>query len=184
MVTKPPGTRASGSRPSPASPSRLPVSPSPSPSAAESAEVAAVASPLTGLRGWIETWRQRMRTTLRIIRANPTGRIALKVGVALTGALVVAVGIALIPLPGPGWALVILGLAIWAIEFVWAKHLLRFTRAQVHRWTEWVRRRSWPVRILLGLVGLVFVAVVLELSLKYSFGIDVLARVGKYVTTH
>ena len=128
--------------------------------------------------------RARVSATLRVIRANPSGRIALKVFVGFAGALVVAIGLALIPLPGPGWALVILGLAIWAIEFVWAKHLLRFTRARVHQWTEWVKRQSWPVRIMLGLVGLVFIATVLLVSLKYSFGIDLVASFWTYVTTH
>lgn len=135
-------------------------------------------------RGRLSAWRDRGRMTLRVIRSNPTGRIALKVTVAIVGALVVAVGLVLIPLPGPGWALVILGLAIWGIEFVWAKHLLRFTRTQVQRWTRWVTRQSWPVRILLGLIGLVFVTTVVVLSLKYSFGIDVISTAWTYVTTH
>jgi uncharacterized protein (TIGR02611 family) len=121
---------------------------------------------------------------LRIIRSNPTGRIALKVGVGVVGAVVVAVGLVLVPLPGPGWALVILGLAIWAIEFAWAKHLLQFTRAQVQGWTRWVKRQSWPVRIALGLAGMVFIGAVLALSLRYSFGIDVIGEVWDYVTTH
>jgi uncharacterized protein (TIGR02611 family) len=132
----------------------------------------------------LAAWRERVRATLRVIRSNPTGRIALKVGVGITGAVVVLIGLALIPLPGPGWALVILGLAIWAIEFVWAKHLLRFTRVRVRQWTDWVKRRSWPVRLLLGLVGMVFIATVLLLSLRYSFGIDVIGRFAEYVTTH
>lgn len=135
-------------------------------------------------RGRLSAWRDRGRMTLRVIRSNPTGRIALKVGVAITGAIVVALGLVLIPLPGPGWALVILGLAIWGIEFVWAKHLMRFTRTQVQRWTRWVTRQTWPVRILLGLVGLVFVTTVVALSLKYSFGIDVVSTAWTYVTTH
>ena len=129
-------------------------------------------------------WRARARSTLRLIRANPTGRIALKIGIAVAGGLVVALGLVLIPLPGPGWALVLLGLAIWAIEFVWAKHLLRFTRQQLSRWTRLVTRQSWPIRILLGLVGLIFVGVVVWLSLKFSFGIDVGADIWDYVTTH
>jgi uncharacterized protein (TIGR02611 family) len=129
-------------------------------------------------------WRARIRATLQVIRSNPTGRIALKLFVGVFGALVVALGLVLIPLPGPGWALVILGLAIWAVEFVWAKHLLRFTRARVQGWTRWVKRQSWPVRIALGLVGLVFIGAVLVLSLRYSFGIDVIGKVLTYITTH
>ena len=58
----------------------------------------------------------RLHLALDAIRAKPTGRVALKVTIGVFGGLIVALGIALIPLPGPGWAIVILGLAIWAIE--------------------------------------------------------------------
>jgi uncharacterized protein (TIGR02611 family) len=125
-----------------------------------------------------------VRTTYQVIRSNPTGRLALRGGVALIGALVVAVGVVLIPLPGPGWAIVLLGLGIWAIEFVWARHLLRFTRGQLGRWWLWAGARSWPVRILLGAAGLLLVAAVVWASLKYSFGIDVLARIANFLATH
>ncbi|WP_229783322.1 TIGR02611 family protein [Pilimelia anulata] len=119
-----------------------------------------------------------------MIRAHPTGRVAFRVAIALLGALVVAVGLVLIPLPGPGWALVLLGLAIWAVEFVWAKHLLRYTRHRVQLWTRWATGRSLPVRLLLGAAGLAFVAAVTVLSLRYGLGIDVVADVWRYVTTH
>ena len=118
----------------------------------------------------------RARTTLAIIRANPTGRIAWRIGIAVAGTLVVGLGIFLIPLPGPGWLIVIGGLAIWAVEFVWAKRLLGFTKRNVQAWTRWVTRQSLPVRLLIGAVGLVFVTTVVWLSLKYSVGIDILAE--------
>ncbi|MEW1586481.1 TIGR02611 family protein [Micromonospora vinacea] len=129
-------------------------------------------------------WRERISLTLDLIRANPTGRIALKIFIAIAGALVVTIGIALIPLPGPGWLLVIAGLGIWAVEYHWARRLLGFTRRHVHGWTRWVTRQSLLVRIVLGSVGLVFVATVVWLSLKYSLGIDVLAEAMHYIATH
>ncbi|MFJ5617394.1 TIGR02611 family protein [Micromonospora sp. NPDC093243] len=129
-------------------------------------------------------WRRRVSGTLDLIRANPTGRITLKIFIAIAGAIVVTVGVALIPLPGPGWLLVIAGLGIWAVEYHWARRLLTFTRRHVHNWTEWAKSRSLPVRLVLGSVGLVFVAVVVWLSLKYSLGIDVVARVMHYLATH
>jgi uncharacterized protein (TIGR02611 family) len=129
-------------------------------------------------------WRERVDTTLDLIRANPTGRITLKIFVGIAGAIVVTVGIALIPLPGPGWLLVIAGLGIWAVEFHWARRLLAFTRRHVKNWTRWATSRSLPVRFALGTVGLVFVAVVAWLSLKYSLGIDLVARLLHYLATH
>ncbi|WP_412102991.1 TIGR02611 family protein [Plantactinospora sp. KLBMP9567] len=128
--------------------------------------------------------RQRVRRTLEIIRANPTGRIALKVFVAVAGAIVVTLGLALIPLPGPGWLIVIGGLGIWAVEFHWAKRLLNFTRRHVQGWARWVREQSLLVRIMLGSVGLVFVAVVFWLSVRASLGIDLIARFMHYIATH
>ncbi|WP_229401368.1 TIGR02611 family protein [Micromonospora okii] len=129
-------------------------------------------------------FRQRMRTTLDLIRANPTGRVTLKILISVAGAIVVTVGIALIPLPGPGWLLVIAGLGIWAVEFHWARRLLAFTRRHVHRWTRWATTRPLPVRLALGSVGLVFVGTVVWLSLKYSLGIDVVAQALHYLATH
>ncbi|MEU8262472.1 TIGR02611 family protein [Micromonospora sp. NPDC048999] len=128
-------------------------------------------------------WRGRVHTTLDLIRANPTGRVTLKIFIAVAGAIVVTVGIALIPLPGPGWLIVIGGLGIWAVEFHWARRLLTFTRRNVRAWTRWVLRRSLPVRLLLGATGLVFVAVVVWLSLKYSLGIDVVAWLLSHLAT-
>ena len=111
------------------------------------------------------------------IRRNPTGRLALKIGIGVLGTLVVAVGIVLIPFPGPGWAIVILGLAIWALEFAWAKNLLEFTKRHVQSWTRWIARQSVPVRVLVGVVGLIFVSAIVWASVRVSFGIDLVAVV-------
>jgi uncharacterized protein (TIGR02611 family) len=106
------------------------------------------------------------------IRSNPTGRLALKIGVGALGGLVVAVGIVLIPFPGPGWAIVILGLAILAVEFHWARGLLAFTKKHVQSWTHWIGRQSLPLRALIGLVGFIFISAVVWTSVKLSLGID------------
>jgi len=86
------------------------------------------------------------------IRATPTGRLTLKIAIGTVGTLVVVAGIVLIPFPGPGWAIVILGLAIWAVEFAWAKNLLEFTKRNVKAWTSWIGRQSLPMRGLIGIV--------------------------------
>ena len=125
----------------------------------------------------VPAWRRRITDRLALIRANPTGRIALKVGIGLLGAVVVAIGIVAIPLPGPGWGIVIVGLAIWAIEFAWARHLLHFTRKHVQGWTRWIMRQPWPLRSLIGLVGFVFIGAVVWLSVRLTTGVD-LVQVG------
>ncbi|MEO7979339.1 MAG: TIGR02611 family protein [Sporichthyaceae bacterium] len=81
-----------------------------------------------------------------------------RIVVGLVGAAVVALGIVLIPLPGPGWLIVFAGLAILATEFAWAERLLGFARQKVYGWTDWVTEQSLAVRALIGLLGLAFVA--------------------------
>jgi uncharacterized protein (TIGR02611 family) len=107
------------------------------------------------------------------VRATRTGRLTLQIVVGLIGLIVVAIGIVLIPFPGPGWLIVLAGLAIWAIEFVWAQRLLHFTRARLESWWHWLGRQNVFVRGLAGLIGLVFVGTVVVLSLRYTFDVDV-----------
>ena len=115
------------------------------------------------------------------IRASPTGRLALRIGVGILGGLVVALGILLIPLPGPGWAIVILGLAIWAVEFVWARHLLQFTKRHVQAWTHWVLKQPLPLRALIGLAGFLFISGVVWASVKFTTGINLAAEIHNFV---
>jgi len=116
------------------------------------------------------------------IRKTPHGRMALKIGIGVIGILVVAFGVVLIPFPGPGWAIVILGFVIWALEFAWARHLLEFTKRHVRSWTRWVRRQSLPVRTVLGVLGLIFVAGVVWGSVWLSFGVNLLDVARDWVT--
>jgi uncharacterized protein (TIGR02611 family) len=122
-------------------------------------------------------WRDRVSTTLEVVRANPTGRVALKVVVGLAGLLVVAVGALLIPLPGPGWLIVLGGLGIWAIEFSWARRLLTFTRRNLRMWTRWVTRQSWTVRIAIGIVSMLFVGAVVWASVWLSFRVNLVTEI-------
>jgi uncharacterized protein (TIGR02611 family) len=81
--------------------------------------------------------------------------------VGVVGGLVVVIGLILVPFPGPGWLIVIVGLFILASEFTWAQRLLDFVKAKVKAWTDWVTDQSWPVRLAVGLVTAAFVGAVL-----------------------
>jgi uncharacterized protein (TIGR02611 family) len=96
--------------------------------------------------------------------------------VGLVGLVVVALGVVLIPLPGPGWLIVLTGIAIWAIEFVWARHLLQYTHEQAQRWSVWQRGQHWLVRILLLSALIAIAATTLWLSLRHGLGIDPIER--------
>ncbi|MFF4507293.1 TIGR02611 family protein [Streptomyces sp. NPDC001401] len=94
-----------------------------------------------------------------------------QVGVFVVGLAVVAAGIVMLPLPGPGWVVIFGGMAIWATEFVWAQLVLRWTKRKV---TEAAQRALDPkVRrrnITLTAIGLVIVGVLVGIYL-WKFGV-------------
>jgi uncharacterized protein (TIGR02611 family) len=53
-----------------------------------------------------------------------------RLAILVVGLAVVAIGIVMIPAPGPGWAVVFAGLAILATEFTWAEILLDRAKRQ------------------------------------------------------
>ncbi|MER7584929.1 TIGR02611 family protein [Kitasatospora sp. NPDC097691] len=75
---------------------------------------------------------------------------AWQVVIFLAGLAVVGLGVVLLPLPGPGWVVIFLGMGIWATEFVWAQLALGWTRRKVaeaaHRAMDpRVRRRNLTI---------------------------------------
>jgi uncharacterized protein (TIGR02611 family) len=108
--------------------------------------------------------------------ATPGGRMLFRVLVGLLGLIFVAVGLLLVPLPGPGWLIVLAGVAVWSVEFAWAHRLLHWARELLHRWNMWMRRQSWLVRAPILLAVFAVVAVVAWLSFKQLFHFDPVAR--------
>jgi ribosome-associated translation inhibitor RaiA len=76
--------------------------------------------------------RSRIRRAGATTASSPL-RMARKIAVAVIGLSVLAIGIALIVLPGPALVVIPVGLAILATEFLWARRLL-------HRLKERARR--------------------------------------------
>jgi uncharacterized protein (TIGR02611 family) len=95
------------------------------------------------------------------VRALPGGWIAWRIGITLVGAGTVAVGIVLLPLPGPGWLIIFAGLGILGTEYEWAARLLRWVRRMLVRWTEWLAARPLWIRLAVGAVSLAFLAALL-----------------------
>jgi uncharacterized protein (TIGR02611 family) len=102
------------------------------------------------------------------VRANRAGRLTIRIAIGFTGAVVIAIGLLLVPLPGPGWLIVLAGLAILSLEFAWAQRLRHFTRIQLERWWHWLGRQHWAIRALAGVVGLAFAATVAWFSWTYA----------------
>jgi uncharacterized protein (TIGR02611 family) len=103
-------------------------------------------------------WRERLRDRRF---ANLTYRII----VAVVGLAVLAVGIVAIPYPGPGWAIVFVGLGILATEFEWARRLLTYVRKRYDAVMGWFGRQGRWVQAL----GVVVTAAVV-LATLWLFG--------------
>ena len=87
--------------------------------------------------------RRMLRGIRRRIDGRPALRRAYRVIVGVLGGAIAIVGLLLVPLPGPGWLIVFLGLAILGTEFAWAKRLAAYTKRQLARfWAWWQARRA------------------------------------------
>ena len=105
------------------------------------------------------------------IKRNPALALAYRIAVGIVGSLIVVLGLALVPLPGPGWLIVFLGLGILATEFAWAQRLLDFGRRTLKSWLRWLGDQNLAVRGLISLVTLAFVVGVVALTLHLSVGL-------------
>ena len=74
--------------------------------------------------------------------SNNLARHGRRMGVTVAGVIVILVGIVLCPLPGPGVAIIIAGLAILATEYVWARRLLHWVRVKTRQTYDRVRHRD------------------------------------------
>jgi len=102
----------------------------------------------------------RVRAFRGSVRSLPGGRLIWRIVVTVLGVAVLAIGIVLLPLPGPGWVIIFAGLGILASEYTWARRLLSFMRRQVTKWSRWLARQPLWVRLLGGLISLAFLAVI------------------------
>jgi len=96
-------------------------------------------------------WVRRFRAWRESIRQHPSANRMYRFGVGLVGGVICLGGLALVPLPGPGWVIVFIGLAVLATEFTWAARLEKFARMQVTAWTKWLMRQPIYIRLLVGL---------------------------------
>ncbi|BBY60291.1 TIGR02611 family protein [Mycolicibacterium sarraceniae] len=109
------------------------------------------------MRRWRHAWAHRRDR----LRERPVADFAYRVVVGVVGLVVLLVGIIAIPYPGPGWAIVFVGLAILATEFYWAHRTLTFTRDRYDSAMAWFRGQGWFAQAL----GAVFTAAVVVATL-------------------
>lgn len=98
----------------------------------------------------------------RVVRGSPSLHLAWRIGILVVGGAVIAAGVAMLALPGPGWVAIFAGFALLGTEFVWAQRALRRVKRSASRAATWTlnlrtRRRNLTV---LGVGVLVLAALV------------------------
>ncbi|WP_105036609.1 TIGR02611 family protein [Cryobacterium aureum] len=87
---------------------------------------------LRGARSWVD--------------GHPYLLLTYRLGIGLLGTIIIVVGAVLIPLPGPGWLIVFLGLAVLGTEFASARRVGAFLKRLMTRvWAWWRARREHRV---------------------------------------
>jgi uncharacterized protein (TIGR02611 family) len=116
------------------------------------------------------------------MRANRVLDLTWRISVLSVGVVVLAAGVAMLALPGPGWAAILLGLLILASEFTWARRSLDWARDKARRAKQQalspeVRRRNQAIAVAVA-VGVL--AVVLAYWQLWGFP----GPVGQWVATN
>lgn len=83
-----------------------------------------------------------LRASRERLRRHPVLRPAYRSVVLLVGITLAILGVVLLVLPGPGWLLIFIALAILATEFVWAQRLLYSAKGRYAQVRSRTRRRG------------------------------------------
>jgi uncharacterized protein (TIGR02611 family) len=89
-------------------------------------------------RRWAR-WREGLRD-------RPIADFIYRALVAVVGLAILVVGALAIPYPGPGWAIVFLGLAVLATEFRVARRVLHWVRARYEAAMAWFKGQHVAVK--------------------------------------
>ncbi|MCO6011656.1 TIGR02611 family protein [Actinoallomurus purpureus] len=101
--------------------------------------------------------KERLKGWREVIRGRPLLNNVWRLAVFTVGATVLAAGVAMLVLPGPGWAAIFVGFAILATEFAWAQRALTSAKQTASKAKEKAldpraRRRNQLLAICAGLV--------------------------------
>ncbi len=117
---------------------------------------------------WLYRWR------MRLIGQSRARQLAWRIFITVLGGAITLAGIGMLALPGPGWAVIFLGLAVLASEYVWARRLLRYTkdRAQGAASTVLAKENRALALSLLLVVLLLVAALVSWYVYRYGWTLD------------
>lgn len=114
-------------------------------------------------RRWAR-WRDRLRE-------RRLADFVYRITVGVVGTVVLVVGIITIPYPGPGWAIVFLGLAILSTEFRAAQVAMHWVRIRYDKVMAWFGRQHIAVKALsAAFTAAVVIASLWGLGALYWFG--------------
>jgi uncharacterized protein (TIGR02611 family) len=109
----------------------------------EEIDASAVVSELSSVEPGVE---RRWQDHPAFVPVKAVGRFIQRSGkriaVTVAGFAVLLAGVALLVLPGPGWLLIFIGLAILATEYVWAERLLKTAKRKAGQAKDAVLRKK------------------------------------------
>jgi uncharacterized protein (TIGR02611 family) len=126
-------------------------------------------------RRWAR-WRDRLRE-------RPKTEFGYRIAIAVIGLAILGVGILAIPYPGPGWAIVFIGLGILATEFDWARRLLAYARERYDKVMAWFKAQGLWVRLLGAAVTAAVVVATLWLLGAVGFVADLVGLEHKLLNS-
>ena len=86
--------------------------------------------------------RRRLRRARVWVARHPRLEFSYRVAVGTAGGILTVLGLLLVPLPGPGWLVVFLGLTVLGTEFGWARRAAASVKRLLDRfWSWWKARR-------------------------------------------
>lgn len=89
----------------------------------------------------------------RAVRLNPVLGPVYRIGVFVAGLALIVVGIPMVPLVGPGWVVIFVGLFLWSTEYMWARRVTQFVKAEVKSFEQWARHLPLAAKIPLVMVS-------------------------------
>lgn len=83
--------------------------------------------------------RRLMRRTRAWVARHRGLDLGYRIAVGVFGGVLAVGGLLLVPLPGPGWLVVFLGLAVLGTEFRWARRAAGWLKRQLDRFWAWYK---------------------------------------------
>ena len=99
------------------------------------------------------------------IRTNRTLDTAWRTVIFVVGFTIVGIGLFFLLFPGPGWAVIILGLIILASEYAWAQRMLHPVKAYATRLSQFVMSQEFRAKRM----NVILVTTFIIITLAYAY---------------